>query len=220
VFTITEIYNNIVYNPALKREWGFSCYIKESDLLFDTGGDSTILRFNMNQLGINIQQIKHLVISHDHWDHNGGIAAVLEENSSIEVYVLEGFSHETLNLIKEYSSPVFVKGWTQITDNIYSTGPLGNAIIEQSLVVKTKRGLVVITGCAHPHISTILDFAGMHGDVIGALGGFHSITEEDISALGNLQYLSASHCTEKLEDIMIRYPERFEKGGVGKVHSF
>jgi 7,8-dihydropterin-6-yl-methyl-4-(beta-D-ribofuranosyl)aminobenzene 5'-phosphate synthase len=217
--TVVEVYNNIPHDPRLIPEWGFSCYIEEAGLLFDTGGDGRILLSNMQTLGIQPRDLETLVLSHDHWDHNGGLLALFEAGASPDVYVLRAFSEETLELVERYATPVYVEGWTEITDTIATTGPLGDAIVEQSLAIRSRGGLFIITGCAHPHIGTILRYASSKGEVWGAMGGFHTMSADDIEALTSLSYVSASHCTQGLETIIKKIPETYAPGGAGKVHA-
>jgi len=63
----------------------------------------------------------------------------------------------------------------EICQNAYSTGELGSWIKEQSLVIRTAKGLVVITGCAHPGVVEIVQRAKqmLSTDVYLVLGGFH-----------------------------------------------
>ncbi|MCE5337585.1 MAG: MBL fold metallo-hydrolase [Methanomicrobiaceae archaeon] len=216
--TVTEIYNNIPCREGLTGDWGFSCLVEEAGLLFDTGARGDVLISNMQALGIDPAGIRYLVLSHDHHDHVGGLAAMLAENSSIEVIVHDAFSEKTLSLIREYSEPRIIGGWTEITDGIAVTGPLGTDLREQSLAVAVSGGLLVITGCAHPHISRIIGRVSREGRVWGIIGGFHAVTGEDIDALAGAAYLSASHCTERIRELQERYPETFRPGGAGKVH--
>lgn len=216
--TLTEIYNNIPYRRDLIPDWGFSCYIHEAGLLFDTGAKGSVLLANMQELGISPADVRHLVLSHDHWDHTGGIQAILAANSSIEVFAHDGFSEETLGLIREYAAPTIVDTWTDILSGIAVTGPLENDVREQSLVVTVPGGLLIVTGCAHPHISRIIDRVSREGPVWGLIGGLHTVTAEDIDALAGVAYISASHCTDKIREIEERYPETFRPGGAGKVH--
>lgn len=216
--TLTEIYNNIPYRRDLTPDWGFSCYIHEAGLLFDTGAKGSVLLANMQELGISPADVRHLVLSHDHWDHTGGIQAILAANPSIEVFVHDGFSEETLGLIREYAAPTIVDTWTDILSGIAVTGPLENDVREQSLVVTVPGGLLIVTGCAHPHISRIIDRVSREGPVWGLIGGLHTVTAEDIDALAGVAYISASHCTDKIREIEERYPETFRPGGAGKVH--
>lgn len=216
--TITEVYNNIPCQDGLNPDWGFSCYIHEAELLFDTGAKGDILLSNMRALGILPADIQSLALSHDHWDHTGGLGALLAENSAMEVFAHSGFTRETLGLIRNYTEPVIIDEWTEIAPGIAATGPLGTAIPEQSLAVDVADGLLIITGCAHPGISRIIDRVSREGPVWGVIGGLHTVTDEDIDSLEGLACVSASHCTDRINDIAERYPETFRPGGLGAVH--
>ncbi|MGI5938869.1 MBL fold metallo-hydrolase [Methanoculleus sp.] len=218
--TLIEVYNNIPFRPDLATDWGFSCFIKDAGLLFDTGGRGDVLAANMQTLGIDPACVRHLVLSHDHHDHIGGIATVLADNPSTEVYVHDAFSEKTLGLIREYTEPRIIRRWTGIADGIAVTGPLGTGIREQSLVITVPGGLLIVTGCAHPQISRIIERISQVGPVWGVIGGLHTVTGEDIDTLAGVKYLSASHCTDKIAELQARYPESFWPGGVGKVHRF
>jgi len=218
MFTITEIYNNIPCREGLTTDWGFSCLIEEAGLLFDTGAKGDVLVSNMEALGIDPAGIRYLVLSHDHWDHIGGIEAILAVNPAVEVYVHDAFSEKTLSLIRNYTEPRIVDGWTEIADGIAVTGPLGTDIREQSLAVAVPGGYLVVTGCAHPHIGRIVEGVSREGRVWGVLGGLHTVSGEDIDALAGVAYLSTSHCTDRIAELRERYPDTFRPGGVGKVH--
>jgi 7,8-dihydropterin-6-yl-methyl-4-(beta-D-ribofuranosyl)aminobenzene 5'-phosphate synthase len=47
-------------------------------VLFDTGQSGTVLMHNLDALGVDPQTIEALAISHAHYDHTGGLAALLE----------------------------------------------------------------------------------------------------------------------------------------------
>jgi 7,8-dihydropterin-6-yl-methyl-4-(beta-D-ribofuranosyl)aminobenzene 5'-phosphate synthase len=216
--TITEVYNNIPFREGLITDWGFSCHVSEAGLLFDTGAKGDVLLSNMQALGIDPVGIRYLVLSHDHWDHTGGLRAVLAANPSVEIFVHDGFSAQTLRLIREYTAPEIVNGWTEVVSGITVTGPLGTDIREQALAITVAGGLLVVTGCAHPHISRIIDRVSREAPVWGIIGGLHTVTDEDIDALAGVARISASHCTDKIREIRERYLETFRPGGVGKVH--
>ncbi|KLK88097.1 beta-lactamase [Methanoculleus sediminis] len=218
MFTITEVYNNIPCREGLTADWGFSCLIEEAGLLFDTGERGDVLLANMQALGIDPSSVRYLVLSHDHHDHIGGVAAFLDANPSVEVYVHDAFSEKTLSLIREQTEPRIVREWTEIADGIAVTGPLGADIREQALAVAVPDGYLVVTGCAHPHIGRILERVSREGRVWGVIGGFHTVSGEDIDALAGVAYLSASHCTNRIGELAERYPGSFRAGGVGKVH--
>ncbi|QYZ79731.1 MBL fold metallo-hydrolase [Methanofollis formosanus] len=220
MYTVTEVYNNVPSDPALRTAKGFSCYIEEAALLFDTGGDPAVLSANLRALGIEPAGIRMLVLSHDHWDHVGGLQAVLGRNPDLAVYILDTFSEETKSAVAAGGRTEIVDGWRELAPGLFSTGPCGDNPAEQALALRTERGYLIITGCAHPHISAIIRTVERHGPVMGAVGGFHSVSEEDIESLKKLVYLSPSHCTEGIETIREKNTGAFKQGGAGRQHRF
>ena len=219
---LTTVYDNEVYPEAsvtgLTSEWGFSCLIDVSGewILFDTGGDGSILRHNMERLGISPEDLATIVLSHEHWDHTGGLSDLLRTNSEAEVYLLASFSESFKNKIK--NPVVEVREPTQICDRVHTTGELGTSMKEQSLVLETKGGMVVITGCAHPGIGAIMDAASGIGEICGIIGGFHGFS--DYHLLNGVKFLSPCHCTQHLSEIVSRFPDAYHKNGVGRVFTF
>jgi 7,8-dihydropterin-6-yl-methyl-4-(beta-D-ribofuranosyl)aminobenzene 5'-phosphate synthase len=174
----TVVFDNYLHSPALKTEWGFSCMIQglEKTILFDTGSDGTLLLSNMKILDLDVTQIDTVMISHDHWDHTGGLNELLNTHQNVDVYVLPSFSgtlkkgiEATHAHLKEDKSP------TELCSHAYSTGMLGTTIKEQSLVIKTSHGLIVITGCAHPGVVHIIETAKNYfkQNIFMVFGGFH-----------------------------------------------
>jgi 7,8-dihydropterin-6-yl-methyl-4-(beta-D-ribofuranosyl)aminobenzene 5'-phosphate synthase len=156
---ITVVYDNNPYKKGLTTSWGFACVIKgaEETILFDTGGDSAVLFKNMQLLGIDPKKIDVLVLSHIHGDHIGGLDELLKANPDVTVYFPTTFPmrfKESLTCVG--IKMVEVNDPARICKGVYSTGVLGSWMKEQSLVVSTDRGVIVITGCAHPGIVNIL----------------------------------------------------------------
>jgi len=176
--TITILYDNNEYDECLETAWGFSCLVEglEKTILFDTGGDSAMLLRNMRTLGIDPQDVDVIVISHIHYDHLGGLAGFLEENHAVTVYLPECLPESIKETVREAGAELIeVHEPVQICERVYSTGELGDLIKEQSLVIGTSRGLVVITGCAHPGVVNVVREAKdlLDDDVHLVLGGFH-----------------------------------------------
>ena len=74
---------------GLPSQHGLSLFIETSDrkkILFDTGQDGTFLN-NAKTLGINISETDFAVISHGHYDHGGGLDALLKTKPEIKVYL-------------------------------------------------------------------------------------------------------------------------------------
>lgn len=205
---ITIIYDNNSYNSRLRPAWGFSCLVRlpEKVILFDTGGDGSILLHNMADLGIDPQEVDIVVLSHIHGDHVGGLASFLEHNSDVTVYVPVSFPKrlkEESRLsgaeLEEVDQP------RELFEGAFTTGELNGGIKEQSLVLRTQQGLVVITGCAHPGVVNMVRKAKQVGNdrVHLVLGGFHlsgmsrsSIQAiiEDFTELG-VQRVAPCHCS-------------------------
>ena len=72
----------------LVNEHGLSLYIESGDkhILFDTGATEAFYQ-NAVTLGIDLQEVDALVISHHHFDHGGGLARFLEVNHKAKVYL-------------------------------------------------------------------------------------------------------------------------------------
>lgn len=84
---IVTLIENLVYKPGLVAEHGLSLYIETENkrILFDTGQSGLFLQ-NAQKLGINIEDIDTLVLSHGHYDHTGGLYPFLEKNSKAKGY--------------------------------------------------------------------------------------------------------------------------------------
>ena len=173
----TVVYDNNEYDPALRTAWGFSCWVEsgETTVLFDTGGDGATLFGNMANLHLDPQAINAVVLSHIHGDHTGGLLSLLDTGVKPTVYVPTAFPAAFKADVRARTDLVEVREPLRIAPNIYTTGQVSNGIVEQALVVKTDVGLVVITGCAHPGIVTMVRRAKevTPGKVLLVLGGFH-----------------------------------------------
>ena len=74
------LFDNYNNHTACQSLWGFSAYFEEYKLLFDTGSNGRVLLKNMQELGVDVKEIKYMFITHSHWDHIGGIDSILELN--------------------------------------------------------------------------------------------------------------------------------------------
>jgi len=205
--TITVTYDNNPYKQELETEWGFAAFITgtEKTILFDTGGGRLLLD-NMEKLAIEPDSVDVVVLSHIHGDHTGGLSSFLEKNSDVTVYLPSVFPKKFKDNAREHGAKIIeVKESLQICENVYSTGQLGRLIKEQSLIIRTDKGLVVITGCAHPGIVNIVNTAKelINEDILLVMGGFHlewatkGGIEKIISAFKQLgvRYVGPCHCS-------------------------
>ena len=224
--TLISVYDNYQVRSDLKASWGFATVIKtpKDTILFDTGGSSEILLFNMEKLGIDPLSIKKVVISHVHGDHVGGLEGFLERNSNVTVFIPASFPQSIKDMIVNKGAElVEVSGPMEISDSVYSTGELYGPPVEQALIIDSEKGLIVITGCAHPGIVKIVKKAKelLGKEVYLVVGGFHhppvSVVEE-FRELG-VKKVAPSHCTgdRVREAFKEEYKEDFIEYGVGKI---
>jgi len=205
---ITVLYNNIPHTPGCVCRWGFACLIRgtEDTILFDTGGDGRVLLQNMDRLDVDTTEIDCVVLSHSHGDHTGGVMALLPHLKPVRWYIPADFAAPFRRTLERAGHTVIsVTETLEICPAVFSTGELGSGIKEQSLIVETEVGLIVITGCAHPGIVEITATARKlrNRDIHLILGGFHlgSYSEAELARIvGQLQALGVekvapSHCT-------------------------
>jgi 7,8-dihydropterin-6-yl-methyl-4-(beta-D-ribofuranosyl)aminobenzene 5'-phosphate synthase len=228
---ITVVYDNYPFMSGLKTAWGFSCVIEFQDkhILFDTGGDGQTLLFNMEQLDIDPKEIDAVVLSHIHGDHVGGLFGFLKRNSRVVVYLPKSFPENFKDKIESYGARFEeIDEDRKLFDNIYTTGELGTRIREQSLILHTAKGPVIITGCAHPGIVRIIEqsIKQTGADPLLVVGGFH-LKEKSDSALKQIiddfvrlrvRKAGPSHCSGDRARRLFQdaYGENYIEVGVGK----
>jgi len=228
--TITVVYNNVPYDEELTTSWGLSILIEglEDTILFDTGGDGLILLSNMDKLGIAPSIIETVVLSHIHMDHIGGLSELLKKNKDITVYLPASFlDHLKRDIMRATKALIPVDTTQKICAQVWSTGELGTSLREQSLMITTSKGVIIITGCAHPGIVNIVKYAKEYfdRDIYLVMGGFHlmAYTEyqviETISALKEMgvRKVAPSHCTggKPIELFKAAWDEDFVDLGCG-----
>jgi 7,8-dihydropterin-6-yl-methyl-4-(beta-D-ribofuranosyl)aminobenzene 5'-phosphate synthase len=231
--TISIVYDNNSYDQCLKTSWGFSCLIRglEKNVLFDTGGNSALLLHNMKELKIDSQEIEVVVLSHIHGDHVGGLSGFLKENPHVIVYVPQSFLQSFKESAESFGAKVNeVSGVKELLARAYSTGELGTVIKEQSLVITTSKGLVIVTGCAHPGVVTIIRKAKEifpDRQVYLVMGGFHLAGESTAriqSIIEQFQQLAVQkvapcHCSGDETRSLFRqaYSEGYIESGAGRI---
>ncbi len=227
---ITVLYNNVSTKADLQIDWGFAAWIEVGDktILFDTGAKGPILLSNMGKLGLDPKEVDLVVLSHAHWDHTGGLSDFLERNPKVTVYLLGVFPASLKKTVTDAGAQVVeVSGSQQICEGVYTTGEMGTAIPEQSLLVETDTGTAIITGCAHPGIVEITRKAKevLTAPVAVILGGFHLLRmdEKQINeVIGELKTLGVSkvgpsHCTgdQAIRAFRKTWQEDFVESGCG-----
>jgi 7,8-dihydropterin-6-yl-methyl-4-(beta-D-ribofuranosyl)aminobenzene 5'-phosphate synthase len=231
--TITIVYDNNQFLKGLQTDWGFACLVEfeKTKLLFDTGNNGNILLSNMAKLNIDPKTIDLIFLSHFHHDHTGGLRDCLKKNSKVIVYYPQSFPIELTEIIKNSgATPVSISSFNELQTNIFSLGEIEGVVPEQSLAIRTQKGIVIITGCAHPGIIKILQKAKSSfpdESIYLVLGGFHlnHLNDEEINEVVqiifdmNILSVAPTHCSgttarKMFEDV---FGADYIEAGTGKV---
>lgn len=259
---ITVLINNEL--PAgLQTEHGLAFWIEYGNrkILFDTGQTDMLLK-NAQQLNIDLTKTDTIVLSHGHYDHTGGLEAVLKLAPDAAVYVHPDapkirYSCPPGKPAKDISMPaeacqklaesaaknnvIYTAKPTQICSGVTVTGPIARTtdyedtggpfyldkehqtpdpiLDDQSLVISTSKGLVVILGCAHAGlVNTLQQVVTLSQQSIYAvIGGMHlrlasnKRTEQTLNALKafDIKLMGPCHCTGK--NAISRFESQFDK---------
>lgn len=128
---IVTLIENLVYQQGLVAEHGLSIYIETENrkIIFDTGQSGLFLQ-NAEKLGIKVEDVDSLVLSHGHYDHTGGLYPFLEKNSKAKVYAKSSiftpkysgknrFIGTPENAERLNNRMVYVDSITEIAENVF-----------------------------------------------------------------------------------------------------
>jgi len=214
--TILPLIDWYTASDGLAVEPGVSYLIRADDtaILFDVGFNvhrkhpSPLLR-NMKALGVSLDEIDAIVISHLHEDHVGGVSQMMHgtfalsgqpvDLKGIRAYVPVPISNPTARVRVVHEPRVIAPG-------VASMGPIPRQMfffgwtLEQSLAVNVEgKGIVLIIGCGHPTLPRIVERAEMLFDepIYGVIGGLHyPVTASRVMKFGIP--LQSIFCTGKL----------------------
>lgn len=86
--------NNALDQKGLVSEHGFSCLVEHEDtaIVFDTGATGAFLG-NASVLGKDLSRTTHVVLSHGHYDHTGGVRSLVAnfDTSRMDLWTGPGF---------------------------------------------------------------------------------------------------------------------------------
>ena len=223
---IIVLYDNRA-TGELRPGWGFSAFIRTegATAMLDAGADELVLEHNAKQLGVSLDSVAALALSHDHCDHIGAMTSVFHKG--LHLYVPKAFARRFADVQRSGIDLHVVKGPVDIVPGVRSIGQMGREIPEQALLLDGADGPVLITGCAHMGIAKLVkratELAGAPMALV--LGGFHLFREKkeaidcviaDLLELG-VRRIGASHCTGDVAIAAIReaFGDNFVEIGVG-----
>jgi 7,8-dihydropterin-6-yl-methyl-4-(beta-D-ribofuranosyl)aminobenzene 5'-phosphate synthase len=248
---VTLLSTMLVGNITGVGEWGFSALIEADGhrVLLDTGARPDTVLQNARDLKIDLSDVKEVILTHNHWDHVGGLMTLRREmmkrnpSALSVVHVARGIfysrpaqqgeENQMIALKKEYEATggkfIEHEGAAEIFPGAWLTGPVPRKYPEhnwsstgkvqtsaglvedtipedQSLVLNTPEGLVVVTGCGHAGIINILTFAREqfpNQPVQAVVGGLHLFpaTDEQLNWTADklkefkVANLMGAHCT-------------------------
>ncbi len=229
---IRIVYDNSSAEPFLRADWGFAAVVDAgaARILFDAGADGAILLRNLSAMGVQPASITHAVISHRHADHRNGLFTLALKNRSLKAYFLDSFPAEIYELAGAVAlDPVRVREPIEIAPGVFSTGTVPGDPDEQALVVETGGGLVLLTGCSHPGVASMVEAACRQRNaktVRLVLGGFHlhrlsdELIQQVIDRLRELgvEQVAPAHCTGERAIQLFRraYGPRCLPAGAGR----
>ena len=213
--SITIVYNNVPGDTtaAVQVGGGFSAFItfNQKKILFDTGGDTTILINNIGALGITLEKLDAVVISHNHWDHVYGLPAIHVLTEAVPKVFVTSSSKDSVLQQNPHFEYVPVEKPVEILPHAWSTGEImtsykNTTLSEQALILDGGEGLYIITGCAHPGIVAIIEHVRKvfpDSPIALVTGGFHLVgaTEQEIREISSklkmlgVKNIAPSHCT-------------------------
>lgn len=144
---ITVLADNTVGSVGMLAEHGLSLLIEADGrkILFDTG-QGRVLRENLSTLGISLDPLDAVVLSHGHYDHTGGLSFVLQNSLPKAVFVhpaalgpkfaksepppfrsigIPAPSRDALNALLD--RVVWTRGATQVVPGVWCTGEIPRA---------------------------------------------------------------------------------------------
>ena len=137
---ITILSENSVRRRGMLAEHGLSLLIQtpSTQILFDTG-QGLVLSNNMKVCGVDVQQIDVVGLSHGHYDHSGGLGALIQQKQELPVFAhpevfQRRWSRAGDGKVRENGSPDGlqekirnfqpVDRMLEIADGIWMTGPV------------------------------------------------------------------------------------------------
>jgi len=172
-----------------EAEYGLSFLVEdEKKILFDAGPSDVFLR-NAKKLGVNLDDIDFIVLSHGHWDHGNGLKFIKNKKlichpeCFIKRYRKNDDSYIglpfTLEQAKNNFDLILSKKPYKISENIVFLGEIPRkndfeakktafykenneedfVTDDSAIAIKSNKGLIIIAGCSHAGICNIIEYA-------------------------------------------------------------
>jgi 7,8-dihydropterin-6-yl-methyl-4-(beta-D-ribofuranosyl)aminobenzene 5'-phosphate synthase len=255
---ITVLVEDTVHQARMRAEHGLSLYINAGGyrILFDTGASALFLG-NAKHLGLHLNELDALVLSHNHYDHTGGVEFLVDLYSGVpsifthpktfsQSYArskavggeprdpgaaraigfpyplgLAGLQKRGIEL-RMNREPLEIRKDIWLSGEVPRNCPfedvgkkffldpqltqVDDLVDDQALIIKTEKGLIVISGCCHSGIVNTLEAVTSlfpATPVWAVVGGFHLLEADADRIKRSVDYLKglgprqvvAGHCT-------------------------
>ncbi len=140
---IRVVVENTAAGTGLLAEHGLAFWIEHGTrrILFDTG-QGYVLQHNLGRLGVSLETVDAVVLSHGHYDHVGALAEALAVGKPSALYLhpealapkyargSDGASREigmaapTIAAVRSFGAAVWTEEPTELGDGAYVTGPI------------------------------------------------------------------------------------------------
>ncbi len=178
------------HKDELEHDDGFSAYLEtpENSILFDAGPSDKFIR-NAEKLGVDLEKVDTIVLSHGHFDHGDGlryfdkkVKFVAHPNCTLKRWWKDDHSHYSgIQLSREDLEAkydvIFTKEAYPINQNVFYLGEIprkypvflakwvlengeNDEVLDDSgIVINTDNGIIVMAGCSHSGICNIVEQA-------------------------------------------------------------
>jgi 7,8-dihydropterin-6-yl-methyl-4-(beta-D-ribofuranosyl)aminobenzene 5'-phosphate synthase len=224
---ITILHDSFGKRPELKKDWGFAALVEFGGkrILFDTGNSAKTFTQNTEALGIDLRALDHL------FKLNPGVTVYTpDETYGVFGSSLPGIFYPRCHSLPSYmqyydgeppetirhGTPwpdakfVWIKETTEIVPDVWlvavvSEVPGTREMRELSLALRTSRGLILVAGCSHPGIESILAASRAIEERVHCIfGGLHLVLtkEPEIQRVAKalrdewrVELIAPGHCT-------------------------
>ena len=261
---ITVLNDNRKTSDEFENEHGLSLLIEvDGKKILMDAGQTEIYKHNAKRLGVDLDEVNSIVLSHGDYDHGNGLKyfdkkvdLICHPNCSCNriskrTGKFDGLNQTEEELENRFNLKKSVEHYN-VTENVIFLGQIerkndfeGNNLPmtdetgedykhldDSGIVIKTEKGLIVISGCAHSGICNTIEYAKkITGEdrILSAIGGFH-LKKVDESTLKTIEYMKENnvesvylaHCTSDVvcEEFLKRLPEKTRIMKTGMSYEF
>ena len=141
--------------PGLKPDFGYAVYIHADGkrILLDTGTDPDVMEHNLITAGVDVDELHMVVVSHNHYDHAGGLKRIRTLNPDVPVYLPP-------NQVFAVDGEI-IEDHLQVTPNILvvrgrTDVPTAGISDDLSVVLRSRSGPYVLSTCSHSGVEQIV----------------------------------------------------------------